>query len=801
MTIDLEMAEIINVFFQESDEGLDAMEAGLLSLEDGSDSETINTIFRAAHSIKGGAGTFGFGEISKFTHAVETLLDQMRNGTRGISSDAVQVLLQAVDAMREMVALARDGTPGRPATADAVGKRLTAILEEPANPASSGAQAGAQATFPAETPVPVAAPDSADPALGMAPKPPAESPADSATPGPAVPNLVVAATPEPPTAAGETHWRIHFKPHVSLFETCNDPLRIFTQLESLGRLKAQAFTQAVPTLSEIDPTQCHMSWALDLHGAVTREELAEVFDWVDSNSSITYELLDDSAPTTDATPCAVESPAAPPVDAQVDAPIGAQVDAPIDAPVDAQVDAQVDAPVDAQVDAQVVGLSMAPATRTASQLSESPSVPMPLTASRIQPDDVRPVAAGLTLAKANVDASSIRVGTEKVDALINLVGELVITQSMLGRFAEGVDAGKDLELLRRGLAHLARNTRELQESVLKIRMLPISFSFNRFPRLVRELSRKLEKKVELRLRGESTELDKIVLEKIGDPLVHLVRNSLDHGLETPAARIAAGKSETGVLELNAYHQGGSIIIEVKDDGAGLDRAKILAKAHERGLISDDTSLSEEQIHNLIFLPGFSTAESVSDVSGRGVGMDVVRRNITDLGGHVQIYSERGKGSTIRIRLPLTLAILEGQMLRVGRETYVISLVSIIETVQPQEQHLHTVTGRAELFKHRDEYLPILRLHEIFDIEPDSRDIASGLLVVAESDGQRVAILVDELQAQQQVVIKSLDRNFKHVPGLAGATIHGDGTVALILDVPSLISKFCARPIASVGRAA
>ena len=708
MTIDLEMAEIINVFFQESDEGLDAMESGLLSLEGGSDCEAINTIFRAAHSIKGGAGTFGFGEISKFTHAVETLLDQMRNGTRGVSAETVQVLLQAVDAMREMVALARAGTPGRPAAADAVGARLIEILEGPVDPA--------------EAPTTTAAPEAV-----ATPEPPAQAPAAAFAAGPLV---------QPAAPGGPAHWRIRFVPHASLFETCNDPLRMFMQLESLGRLTVQVFSKGVPALTEIEPTQCHLSWTLDLHGAVTQEQLVEVFDWVDSNSSIGYERLDE--------------PGSP-------------------------------------------GNLPAPAVRAPAPMPEPPSAPPAAAA----PEG--PTAAPAS--RANVDASSIRVGTEKVDALINLVGELVITQSMLGRFAEGADAGKDLELLRRGLAHLSRNTRELQESVLKIRMLPISFSFNRFPRLVRELSRKLEKKVELRLRGENTELDKIVLEKIGDPLVHLVRNSLDHGLESPAARIASGKSETGVLELNAYHQGGSVIIEVKDDGAGLDCTKILAKARERHLLADDAVLSEEQIHNLIFLPGFSTAESVSDVSGRGVGMDVVRRNITDLGGHVQISSEQGRGSTIRIRLPLTLAILEGQMLRVGRETYVMSLVSIIETVQPRPDHLHTVSGHAELFKHRDEYLPVLRLHEIFDIEPDSRDIASGLLVVAESDGRRVAILVDELQAQQQVVIKSLDRNYKQVPGLAGATIHGDGTVALILDVPSLIAKFSARTAASVGRAA
>jgi two-component system, chemotaxis family, sensor kinase CheA len=332
-------------------------------------------------------------------------------------------------------------------------------------------------------------------------------------------------------------------------------------------------------------------------------------------------------------------------------------------------------------------------------------------------------------------------------------------------------------------------------------MLPIGFSFNRFPRLVHELSRKLGKKVELRLNGEGTELDKIVLEKIGDPLVHLVRNSLDHGLEAPEVRRAAGKCETGRLELNAFHEGGSIIIEVKDDGAGLNKSRILGKARERGLVARDAALTDEQIYNLIFLPGFSTAEAVSDVSGRGVGMDVVRRNITDLGGHVQISSAPDQGSTIRIRLPLTLAILEGQMLRVGKEIYVISLVSIIETVQPSREHIYTVAGQTELFKHRHEYLPIIRLHRMFDIEPDSLDVETGLLIVAESDGRHVAILVDELLAQQQVVIKSLDANFKQVPGLAGATIHGDGTVALILDVPSLVVKFLQSADGGVGLAA
>jgi two-component system chemotaxis sensor kinase CheA len=400
-------------------------------------------------------------------------------------------------------------------------------------------------------------------------------------------------------------------------------------------------------------------------------------------------------------------------------------------------------------------------------------------------------ARGAATGSAPASEASIRVSTTKVDHLIDLVGELVITQSMLSRFAGGCDP-TELDRLREGLTQLTRNTRELQESVMQIRMLPISFAFNRFPRLVHDLSRKLAKKVELKLSGEGTELDKTVLEKISDPLVHLVRNALDHGLEKPETRLAAGKPETGVLELNAFHEGGNIVIEVRDDGGGLNRTRILARARERGLVAPDAELSEDQIHNLIFAPGFSTAEVVSDVSGRGVGMDVVRRNVQNLGGHVHIHSVEGTGSTIRIRLPLTLAILDGQLVRVGRETYVISLVAIVETIQVKRDRVNQVPGGAELFRLRDEYIPIIRLYEQFGVEPDADSVAEGLLVIVEAEGRRFGVLVDDLLAQQQVVIKSLETNYRQVAGVAGATILGDGTVALIVDVTGLVQVFGAR---------
>jgi two-component system chemotaxis sensor kinase CheA len=684
MSIDLEMVEILKVFFQESTEGLDAMESGLLNLDASADRETIDTIFRAAHSIKGGAGMFGLMQIAEFTHGVETLLDQMRDRRRPVTTDAVQVLLQAVDVMREMLTLAESEQPIVSRNADALTRKLEAILADKL-PTAAGPTGAAE---------PVAA---------------------------------------PLAEGGSARWRIEFWPHASLFKTCNDPLRIFNQLATLGTLEVEAHLNELPTFNELDPSDCHLGWTLILSGSVQRPQIMEIFDWVDANSSVEVELEPAAAEKVQPRPEATPEKVAP--------------------------------------------ATIAPAAR---------------------PVEARPAAASPS--KVNPEAGSIRVATEKVDALINLVGELIITQSMLNGFSERCDP-TDMESLRRGLTHLARHTRELQESVLKIRMLPISFSFNRIPRLVHELSRKLGKKVELKIIGEHTELDKTVLEKIGDPLVHLVRNSLDHGLETPEVRLAAGKRDTGTLEISAAHEGGSIVIEVKDDGAGLNKERILAKARERGLIGADAVLTDEQIHNLIFLPGFSTAAAVSDVSGRGVGMDVVRSNIADLGGQVHLLSTPGNGSTIRIRLPLTLSILEGQMLRVGREIYVISLLSIVETVQPMRDRIQSIGGKAELFRHRDEYLPIIRLHELFAIEPDSTAIASGLLVICESDGRRVAILVDELMAQQQVVIKSLETNFGSVQGLAGATIHGDGTVALILDVPSLIDKFLASNLRSIEWAA
>jgi two-component system, chemotaxis family, sensor kinase CheA len=659
MTLDLEMAEIAKVFFQESREGLDVMESGLLGLGASADSENINTIFRAAHSIKGGSATFGFAEVADFTHGVETLLDEMRNGVRPVTAEAIQTLLQACDCLREMIASTEAEQPldkGRIAT---LNSDIRHILGEQVNaePASASTAARASAAAPA---------------------------AHAAASG---------AANEP---AG---WRVVFEPVADLLRLRNEPARMFAELRRLGAFAAHADASRLPPLDALDPESCYLSWNIEIDGPIPRAKLNEVFDWVDSGCRLEFIPTGSSAP---AAPAALPGAA----------PTGVQPHAAIAAPPGASKGVS-------PAETQRTGPASAPAQKTA------------------------------------VESGSIRVATEKVDNIINLVGELLITQSMLSGFADGINPN-DLDRLRQGLSQLARNTRELQESVMQIRMLPISFAFNRFPRIVHDLSRKLAKKVELKLSGEGTELDKTVLEKISDPLVHLVRNALDHGLETPERRLAAGKQESGTLELAAFHEGGNIIIEVRDDGAGLNKVKILQKARERALVAPDQELTDEQIDNLIFMPGFSTAEQVSDVSGRGVGMDVVRRNINDLGGHVQISSTEGLGSTIRIRLPLTLAILDGQLVRVGKEVYIISLLAIVETIQVARERLNTLVGRTEVFRLRDEYLPVVKLCDQFGVEPDSRSAEDGLLVVIEADGKRAGILVDDLLAQQQVVIKSLE---------------------------------------------
>ncbi|MEI4517623.1 MULTISPECIES: chemotaxis protein CheA [unclassified Stenotrophomonas] len=639
-------------FFEESREGLDAMEAGLLALESGQqDPEIINSVFRAAHSIKGGAGTFGFDAIAALTHVLETLLDELRAGKRALEAAAVDAMLSSVDVLRALLREAEHGQPADPQAVAAVKARLEAVLS------------------------------------GQAPS--------AAAP-------VAAKVDDTPEA-----WQIGFVPAPSLFMSGNDPLRIIRELEHLGSLQVAARLERLPGFDQLDPLEAHLAWDLGLVGKVPRSKIEDTFAWV----------VDD---------CELDiRPAAPPSLA-TSAPAAAAPAAPVAAPA-------------------------------------------------------APTAAAAPAATSEAE-TSIRVAVEKVDALINLVGELVITQAMLKQVSHALDP-VHAEQLFAGLDLLERNTRDLQEAVIGVRMLPVDAVFRRFPRLVRDLSSRLGKHVRLRTIGEGTELDKGLIEKIADPLVHLVRNSIDHGLEMPDVRRDAGKDETGTITLAASHQGGHIVIEVSDDGRGLNRDKILAKALERGLAVPDNP-TDAQVWDLIFQPGFSTADAVTDLSGRGVGMDVVRRNIQALGGEVQLESRAGNGTRVLIRLPLTLAILDGMTVAVAGETVILPLAYVLEALQPQPEDVRSMAGEGRVLRVRGEYLPILSLSEYYGFGRRTTD--DSLVVVVEGDGQKIALEVDELVGQQQVVVKNIENNYRRISGVSGATILGDGRVALIVDIGGLV---------------
>ena len=661
-----DMSQFLQTFYEESSEGLEIMETGLLDLDVGSaDNELINSIFRAAHSIKGGSATFGLSEVASFTHLMETLLDELRDGQREVTQGLVNILLKSVDCLTEMLANSQDEEPLNQSTIAEVKAMLQQELDGTSPSSASTVDASDE-----------------------------QSPSSD--------------------SSMESGWSINFIPHDSMFHTGNDPVRILRELSEMGDYTPNVSLNKLPAFDDINPETSYLSWNVTLWGSgVSSDGIEDVFAWVEDECDVTLDNFAEHDPYV-----------------------------PEDEP-------------------EVI-VESSSGSKSAAKSS--------------------PKKGGG--AKAS-ESSSIRVGIEKVDAVINLVGELVITQSMLSTLGESFEMDQ-IQRLRDGLVQLEQNTRELQEDVMRMRMLSVSFVFNRFPRMVRDLSQKLEKDIELVMSGENTEIDKTLIEKISDPLVHLVRNSVDHGIELPQDRIAAGKPATGTVNLNAFHKGGNIVIEVKDDGKGLDPEKLFNKAVEKGVVSADVKLTNEQIYNLIFEPGFSTAEQLSDVSGRGVGMDVVRRNINSLGGSVDISSELGVGSTMTVRLPLTLAILDGQSVAVGDQVYIVPLASIVESIQVNSSMVNKMAGQGETFILRGEYISIVRLGDIFDVDSTAKKLEEGLLVVVESEGRLVGIFVDDLLGQQQVVIKSLEANYQKVEGVSGATILGDGSVALILDIPSLV---------------
>ncbi|MBC6500631.1 chemotaxis protein CheA [Citrobacter freundii] len=670
----MDISDFYQTFFDEADELLADMEQHLLDLvPEAPDSEQLNAIFRAAHSIKGGAGTFGFTILQETTHLMENLLDEARRGEMQLNADIINLFLETKDIMQEQLDAYKSSEEPDAASFEYICNALRQLALE-------------------------AKGETAPLVVNTAKLSVAESTAMQEEAG---------AKSEP--VCEESKKRIILSrlkaSEVDLLE------------EELGNLA---------TLTDVVKGSDTLSATLD--GNLAEDDIIAVLCFVIEADQIEFE-------TVSAAPAAVET--------------------------EAEAEVEVEA---LAVAAKPQPVAVVPAVKAAA--SDAPH-------GRAERD--KPARAS--------ESTSIRVAVEKVDQLINLVGELVITQSMLAQRSNELDPVNHGDLIT-SMGQLQRNARDLQESVMSIRMMPMEYVFSRFPRLVRDLAGKLGKQVELTQVGSSTELDKSLIERIIDPLTHLVRNSLDHGIELPEKRLEAGKSPIGNLTLSAEHQGGNICIEVTDDGAGLNRERILAKAVSQGMPIHE-NMSDDEVGMLIFAPGFSTAEQVTDVSGRGVGMDVVKRNIQEMGGHVEIQSKQGQGTTIRILLPLTLAILDGMSVRVADEVFILPLNAVMESLQPREEDLHPLAGGERVLEVRGEYLPLVELWKVFEVEGAKTEATQGIVVILQSAGRRYALLVDQLIGQHQVVVKNLESNYRKVPGISAATILGDGSVALIVDVSAL----------------
>jgi two-component system chemotaxis sensor kinase CheA len=642
-----------DTFFQESTELLDSAYAHLAALAEGqSDDETINAIFRAFHSIKGGGGAFGFDRMVRFAHVLETLLDLLRDGKIPMTRDLGALLVRATDTLSDLI------------NADRTGESLAAGFEDTLLRALDAA-AGADTAAPRHT-----------------------------------------AAPVPEETVMQT-WRIDIRPHPGLFANASEPLLLLRELGRIGRSTVTADLDRLPAFENLDPETAYLGWTIDLETDAPRARIEEVFEFVNDQCDLSIQ------------------------------PCGSAAEHPGPVP-----------PAPAETAVQAV--------QTEARRPDMPQA-----------------------------AQSVRVDVEKVDRLVNLVGELVINQAMLVQMGALLPSDMCPGLIN-GLETLSQHLRELQDGVMAIRTQPVRSVFSRMPRLVRELSGQLGKEARLVITGEGTEIDKTVIEQLADPLTHLLRNAIDHGLEPPAERIALGKPPEGRIHLAAEHRSGRIVIEVSDDGRGINRERVLAKARSRGLAAEDAQFADEEIDNLIFHPGLSTSDTVSNVSGRGVGMDVVRRNIQALGGRITVQSRKGTGSRFLLSLPLTLAILDGMIVAVGRESYIVPLTNIVESLRPRRKDIHAVAGSGDVVAIRGEYVPLLYLARHFGVPAAEEDASRGIVVVVENESAgQVGLVVDELLGQQQVVVKSLEANYGYVEGVGGATILGNGRVALILDIASL----------------
>jgi two-component system, chemotaxis family, sensor kinase CheA len=728
MTLDI--TQFYQTFFDEADELLAQMEQLLLNLDVGTpDPEDLAAIFRAAHSIKGGAATFGFTALTETTHILESLLDRARNNELTLRKDMIDTFLETKDVLADQLAAYRASEEPDAAAAATICAKLERLKGGDA--AAPAGPAPAAAAEPAAAPV-VEPSANVNANAGGAPEHVVSQAVEAAHGG-------AAGTPDAATDAG---------PHLKI------------TLRGVGEKDQGLLTEELGNLGNIvGRVKTDNDLVVYLQTDVPSDDITAVCCFVIDESQIT--IARGTAPE-EGTQASTPAPA----DVAVQVP---RASAPaVSAPA-------AQAQPESEPKAAPKNESPAPAANVPAPAAAAPAAAASAAA---EEKKARPAAAA-----AAGEGSSIRVGVEKVDQLINLVGELVITQAMLAETTSTFDPALHDRLFN-GMAQLERNARDLQEAVMSIRMMPMDYVFSRFPRLVRDLAAKLGKEVELVTFGQATELDKSLIERIIDPLTHLVRNSLDHGIETVEARRAAGKDGTGQLILSAAHHGGNIVIEVSDDGAGLRRDKILAKAMKQGMQVSE-SMTDEEVWNLIFMPGFSTAEQVTDVSGRGVGMDVVKRNIQAMGGHVEITSHAGKGTTTRIVLPLTLAILDGMSVKVGSEIFILPLNFVMESLQPRAEDIYTVANGERVVRVRGEYLPLVALHEVFSVEGARTEPTQGIVTIMQTEGRRFAMLIDELVGQQQVVVKNLETNYRKVRGISAATILGDGSVALIVDVAAL----------------
>jgi two-component system chemotaxis sensor kinase CheA len=732
----MDMNEIKEIFFQECEEQLAELESGLLKLNDGDrDPETVNAVFRAVHSIKGGAGAFGLEDLVAFAHVFETTLDCVRSNRLEPSQDVLKVMLKSADVLADLTNAARDGGFVDETRSRALVKELEALANgETLAPSAEAPKAAAKAPEPAQA---ASAPDDG----GFQP----------------VPFSFDSFGEEEAGDEGEQTFDITFRPRRELFSKGNEAALLLRDLSRVGEMSINCDIDGLPALDAMDPEESYFGWTISLKTKKAEEDVRSVFEFAEWDCELDVKTAEAAAP-------AAELPMVPvPFDLSA-----------LDDVLDTDVSAD---------NGQAAGAQ-----------SESDASKLAAAAARVEKKETAAAAAVAAAASAQTATSgaaaagqTIRVDLDRVDRLINLVGELVINQAMLSQSVIEND-NNGTSSINMGLEELQQLTREIQDSVMAIRAQPVKPVFQRMSRIVREVADMVGKSIRLVTEGENTEVDKTVIDKIAEPLTHMIRNAVDHGIETPEKREAAGKDPEGTIKLTAKHRSGRILIELVDDGAGINRERVKQKAIDNELIAPDANLSDEEIDNLIFAPGFSTADTISDISGRGVGMDVVKRSIQALGGRISISSRPGHGSTFTMSLPLTLAVLDGMVVTVAGQTLVVPLTAIVETLQPEATAIHSFGANQRLISIRDSFCPLVDVGRILNFRSVQANPVEGvaLLVESEGGGQR-ALMVDAIQGQRQVVIKSLEANYTHVPGIAAATILGDGRVALILDVDAVVS--------------